>query len=373
MMPALPAGAAADEELIMGDGTVLLITGVGSYWGASLAGRLLQEGGKKVIGIDRAAPKEEIPGLDFIPADSRNPHLAELLRSEQVSALCHLDFTFADGLDHKLSQRNAAGLENVLGACAEAGVSRVILKSSTAVYGARPDNSSFLTEESPLRAGNRRGYLRDLLELEATCNGFQGQRPDIRVTVLRFANIVGTRAITPMTRFLSLHLPPILLGYDPIMQLVHEEDVIEAMARAMLHDGSGVFNVAAADAMPLSRILRLARRLPLPISHRLAFPGMKLLQGAGLAPQRFVPIPWDHLRYSLVADLSAMNETLAFSPAYTAAESLREFDGRRRKGHASERAEMARDEQRLQDILKRRSRERERQMRMQSAADVEAK
>lgn len=354
----------------MGDETVVLVTGVSNYWGARLAGRLLREAGLRVIGIDVAAPTDEIPGLDFVPADSRNPLLPELLRSESVSALCHLDFAAASDLDEEVSQRNVSALMNVLAACAEAGVQRVVLKSSTVVYGARPDNSVLLTEEAALRGSSEYGYSRDLLEIEAYCNGYRAQWPGIGLTVLRFANIIGPKAGTPMTQLLSLKSPPTLLGFDPMMQLVHEDDVVEALAYAMLHARPGVFNVAAEDAMPLSRILRLARRTPIPIFHGLAYRGMKMLERMGRDPQRFAPIGWDYLRYSLVTDLARMREELSFSPIYTAAESLRQFAGQLRQDE-DDGTKMTQEEGWLRDIIERRQREKERQADAKTAVDAD--
>ncbi|MGD8584051.1 MAG: NAD-dependent epimerase/dehydratase family protein [Chloroflexota bacterium] len=354
----------------MADETVFLVTGVSNYWGARLAGRLLQEVGLRVIGIDAVAPKEEIPGLDFILVDSRNPLLAELLRSESVAALCHLDFTASAEIDDQVSQHNLSAAMNVLDACAEAGVQRVVVKSSTAVYGARPDNSAFLDEQSALRGSGDYGYTRDLLKIEAYCNGYCGQWPGVGLTVLRLANIIGARANTPMTQFLSLPTPPILLGFDPMMQLLHEDDAVEALAYAMLRDRPGVFNVAAEDAMPLSRILRLAHRVPLPIFHVFAYPGMKALKEIGLAAGRVVPVEWDYLRYSLVADLSRMREELVFSPIYTAAESLREFASQRAADDDNG-PKMTGDEAWLRAIIDRRQRENERRAGAQRVTETE--
>jgi UDP-glucose 4-epimerase len=352
----------------MGDEMVVLVTGVSSYWGGRLAARLLDEPGAKVIGLDASTPAVEIPGLDFIQADIGRPLLAELLRSEGVAVLCHLDFLGLSERNEKAHQHNVQGLVSVLSACAEAGVGRIVLRSSTAVYGAHPDNSAFLTEQAPLRGSKRYGYCRDLLEIEAYCNGYRGQWPEVALTMLRFANIIGTTADTPLTQFLKLQTPPILLGFDPMMQLIHEDDVVEALAYATLRTRPGVFNVAAEDAMPLSRILRLARRAPLPIFHRLAYRGLNLLQGTSWQPLRYVPIEWDYLRYPWVADLSRMRDELEFSPIYTAAESLREFAGEQRDKEDGDRAS-ADDEQRLRDIIAQRQRTREREATSQQGED----
>jgi len=354
----------------MGDESTVVVTGVGGYWGGRLAARLLEESDVKVIGLDADSSSVDIPGLDFIQADVRSTLLPELLQTENVSALCHLDFLATVEKSETAFQRNVLGTMNVLGACAEAKVDRVVLMSSTAVYGAHRDNSAFLSEETPLRGSKRYGYTRDLLEIEAFCNGYRNQWPDVCLTILRFASIVGPSADTPMTRFLKLQAPPILLGFDPLLQLIHENDVVDGLAFATLKDRPGVYNIAAEDVMPLSRVLRLVRKMPLPVFHPIAYGGFNLLQGTMLEPSQYVPIEWDYLRFPWIADLRRMREEFGFAPLYTAAETLREFAGeqRREATNGQETATRA-DEQRLRDVIERRRRMRERQASIQQSDD----
>ncbi|MCI0395194.1 MAG: NAD-dependent epimerase/dehydratase family protein [Chloroflexi bacterium] len=289
----------------------ILITGAASYWGARVAARLMAEPAVHVIGFD-LAPPEEPAGLDFVEASLTNPALAELLAAEEVAAVCHLDFVDGAG------EANVAGTAKLLQACAAAGVARVVLKSSTAVYGARPDNPAFLTEAAPLRGSRRYGPLRALLDIEALCHNFQQQSPGVSLTILRFASIAGPTADTPMTRFLNQPSPPVLLGFDPSLQLIHEDDVVEALAHAVLNDLLGPVNVAAEGALPLTRILTIARRVPLPLLHPLAYRAQKALR---------LPIDPDYLRYTWIADLARMREEMGFAPHYSAEAALRAFVG----------------------------------------------
>jgi UDP-glucose 4-epimerase len=142
-----------------------------------------------------------------------------------------------------------------------------------------------------------------------------------------------------------------------MLQFIHEDDVVEALVHAVLNDTPGVFNVAAEGPMPLTRVLTLARKLPLPILHPLAYLGLDLLKGSPLRPSRFVPIEWDYLRYPWVADLSKMREEMGFAPRYMTDELLREFAGPR---HTDQNGDgLADDEARLQDTIDRRRRARD--------------
>jgi UDP-glucose 4-epimerase len=227
------------------------------------------------------------------------------------------------------------------------------------IYGALPSNSSFLHEDQPLNANRNYEYTRDLVEIEAFCNGFRRQTPDLLLTILRFAHIVGPKSDTPLTRFLREEQAPALLGFDPMMQIIHEADVLAALVHAVVHDVPGVFNVAAEGVLPLWKLVGLAGKLPLPVFHPLAYLGVSLFG------PNYAPIALDYLRYPCVADLTRMRTELGFVPQYTAEEALREFAAQQRlRQYLPESLAMAFEEERLRDTIERRRRTRA----MQSAS-----
>ncbi len=344
----------------MTDNGVVLVTGVAGHWGALVAARLSDQGYRRIIGLDVEPPAREVEGLDFVLADVRNPLLVELLKAERVNTVCHLAFVHSTRRSEAAFDANVMGTGRLLGACAEAGVHKVVLKSSMVVYGACPTNSAFLTEEQPLRGSRRYGFIRDMTEIEKLCNGFRRRVPEMVLTVLRFSSIVGPSVDSPMTRFLRSTWAPSLTGFDPMMQIIHETDVVAALLRAIGRDVPGVFNVAADEPLPLSRIKGLAGKLPISIFHPFASWGIGLPGSSGQMVERYMPIEPDYLRYSWVGDLTRMHEELGFEPRYTPGEVLREFAaslrlGRYRTGGAS----LARDEQHLRDVIERRRRARE--------------
>ncbi len=344
----------------MAEKRVVLVTGVSGFWGRSVACALLDTPGYLVIGMDNEPPKEGIKGLDFIPADIRNPLFVDLLRSEGVEAVCHLQFIERSKPSESAFDQNVMGTAKALAACAEAGVRKVVLRSSTAVYGARPDNPAFLTEERTLKGSMAYGVTRDLMEIEAFCNGFRRQSPQTTLTILRFASVIGPNVKSAMTRFLKNPLTPVLWGFDPMMQVIHEADAVAALAYAVKMDAPGVFNVAAEGTLPLSRVMGLAGKLPLPVFHLFAYWGAAALRSGGLRATRYVPFDLDYIRYPWVGDLEKMRAELRFTPQYTAVEALREFAARQRvRPYSSEAAERTYDEERLRDTIERRRRARE--------------
>lgn len=329
---------------------VVLVTGVSGYWGGRLARRLLDEPGLHVIGLDAEAPEEEIDGLDFIQADVRNPLLADLLRSESVDALCHMAFLETDRKSEAAFDFNVMGTMKVLGAAAESGVRQVVWRSSTMVYGAHPDNSAFLKENVRQRGDRSRATNHYLLEIESFLNGFRRQAPELALAILRFANVTGPGAPTPMNRYLRQPAAPMLLGFDPLMQVLHEDDAVEALAHALLTSADGAFNIAADPPMPLLRILALAGRLPLPVPHPLAY---------RTRMRRLSPFAPGYLRYRWVADVTAMRDELGFTPQYSAVEAIEALATHQRMERYRPGSEAAAyDEERLRATIERRRKQR---------------
>ena len=335
--------------------TKVLVTGVAGYWGYRVAQRLAADSQYHVLGLDTVQPKDAVPGLDFIQADIRNPLLVELFKAEDIDIVCHLAFQESTRRSETAFDHNVMGTMKVLGACAESGVEKIVLMSSTAVYGAHYKNPAYLPEEAPLAGSRAYGTLRDLIEIEDFCNGFRRQYPQKKLTVLRFASIVGSTVDSPMTKFLRESLTPSLLGFDPMMQLIHEDDVAAAIVHAIGEDKPGVFNVAAEDLMPLSKVMGLGGKTRVPVFHLFAYWGYSMMGGSGLRLSKRVPIELDYIRYRWVGDLQKMKSDLEFTPKYSAEDALNDFvENRQTKNFVPEALSKAYDVEGLKNIIDRR-------------------
>lgn len=335
--------------------SIVLVDGVAAEWGARVAAALVDRPELHVIGLDAARPDPDIKGLDFIQADLHNPALPDLIREERVDTVCHLTFAEHNRPTEADFEQNVMATMKLLGACAEVGVRKVVLKSSTMVYGAHPTNSAFLPEDHPLHGHKSYGYLRDLVEIEAFCNGLLRQAPQLQLTLLRFAHIVGPRMSTPMTRFLREEEALVLLGFDPMMQVIHENDVVGALVHAVVNDVPGVFNIAAEGLMPLWKLMGLAGKLAVPLAHPLAYASTALLG------PRYAPMELDYLRYPCVGDLRRMRTVFGYTPQYNAEETLREFASQNRlRRYIPESITRGQEEQRLRETIERRRRVRQR-------------
>jgi UDP-glucose 4-epimerase len=275
--------------------------------------------------------------------------LVELLREEKVHTYVHLAFKESARPSESAFEFNVMGTMKVLSACAEAGVKQVVLMSSTLLYGAQPGNSAFLREDHPLNAKRNFGTLRDLLEIENFVAAYRSQSPDVKLTLLRFAHILGPTVDSPLARFLRDDTAPMLLGFDPVVQIVHEDDVARALAHAIIYEVAGTYNVAASGAMPLFKLTGLAGKFPVPVLHPIAYLGESFLGS------QFTSIDFDYLRYPCVADLQRMREDLDFTPTYAAEDVAREFAAlQKQKAAAPIMSAQEMEEERLRVIIERR-------------------
>lgn len=218
------------------------------------------------------------------------------------------DATYAHELE-------SIGTLNLLAAAAAAGVKHVTLRSFTAVYGARGQNPSFLTEDRPLPPASQPRWLRDKLEAEGHAASFAKRYPNLGVTVLRFAPLFGPGVHTFYTRIFDHRVVPVLMGFDPLMQLLHPDDALRAAEVAIARRPRGAWNVVPSHPIPLATALHLSAKLPVPVPHPVAYAAADALWaiGVGEAPGAFV----DFVRYPFVADGEKASRGLGFTAAHT--------------------------------------------------------
>jgi UDP-glucose 4-epimerase len=334
----------------------VLVTGVAGYWGQRLATRLLAEPELRVIGLDTEPPAKPIEGLDFIAADIRNPLLAELLETEGVETICHLAFRESIQPSESNFDFNVMGTMKLLGACVQAGVRKAVIMGSTMVYGAQANNSAFLSEDHHLHGTRSYGYIRDMVEREPLYQNTRRHVPQLALTVLRLPNVLGPTVDSPLVRFLRDNRTPVLLGFDPMMQIIHEDDVVEALAHAVINDVPGIFNIAADKPMPLWQLMSLVGKIPIPLAHPLAYFGVSLVGN------RYTPLPLDYLRYPWVGDIRKMQAEFGFEPSHTTDETVREFaQYRRMSQYLPETVPAGQAPEELREVIERR-----REMRQQA-------
>jgi UDP-glucose 4-epimerase len=315
--------------------SVVLVTGVSRFLGGNHAARLAADPSiDRVLGVDTVPPARDLRSrmgrVEFVLADIRNPLIAKVVDRAEVDTVVHAALSpDPSGRGGSAAREtNVLGTMQLLAACQKAAsVRRMVLESTTAVYGASPQDPALFDETmtpNDLPAG---GYARDAVEVEGYVRGFGRRRDDVAVTVLRFAGLVGPRVDTMLTRYFALPVVPTVLGYDARLQLLHEEDALAVLERAAGHDLPGVFNVAADGVLLLSQAVRRAGRVPLPVLE----PAMGPL-GRALAAARIVAFSPEQLRlldFGRVVDTARLRTEFGFTPRWTTAQAFDDFVGGR--------------------------------------------
>ena len=307
----------------------LLVTGAARRLGAAVLRDLAEHGqGRRVLAVDLAEPDSglAVDGVEFVRLDLRAPAIATLIAKTRPDTVLHLDVLAAPGLAGgrtAMKERNVIGTMQLLAACQRApSVRRLVVKSSAAVYGSAPRDPAHFAEDTQPHRPPHTGYGKDCVEVEEYVRGFARRRPDVAVTVLRFAGHLGAGVESPFADYLGLPVLPVMAGFDPRLQFVHIEDVVRALRLAASEDRPGVYNVAGAGSLTLSQIARRLGRATVPLPRSTAPWLGRALRQVGVAD--FTGDQLGLLTYGRVLDTTRMTERFGFTPAYTSAQAVTE-------------------------------------------------
>jgi UDP-glucose 4-epimerase len=306
--------------------TTVLITGAHGQFAGLVARMLAEREDVRVIGV---TTQESTPstGFDVRVTNGRGTELLDVLQETGAQVVVHLDQV---GEEQPAKGREAAVQSvlktiELLGACATTSVRRIVLRSSTLVYGARYDQPLFLKESAALHSADRLGIIKDYVEIERFVADFARKHPHLSIVQLRLAWLTGAGVTSPLTRYLDQPTPRMLLGFNPLIQIIHPHDAAHACTLAALADDiSGPFNIAADTPLTLEQAIRLAGRQPLPLPEP-AFNIAGLLGGGAKSLIGALPFDPIFLRYSCIADTAHAHNALGFTPTSSTQDALREL------------------------------------------------
>jgi UDP-glucose 4-epimerase len=284
----------------------VVVTGVCGRLGKRVT-RVLHRS-RPVVGVDRRPFPDRPKDVQHEAIDLRRKKLKDVFRAGDVEAVVHLGIMHdprASSADHH--SWNVEGFGKLLEYAAQFHVPKVVVLSSANVYGPQAQNPQFLTEEAPLLGGAR----------------FFWKHPKVETVILRPVHILGT-VRNAASNFLRLPTIPTLLGYDPMVQVIHESDVVHAIECALRPGIRGIFNVAGPEPLPLSRILRILGRRRVPVPYSLAKAMLKRLWSLRLTS--FPPPELDHIRYVCMVDDARARTVLGFAHERGIEESVLSID-----------------------------------------------
>jgi UDP-glucose 4-epimerase len=308
-----------------GDEGAVLITGICGRLGKRLARVLHRQ--RRVLGVDRRPFADRPKDIEHAQVDIRRKKLKDVFRGTRVEAVVHLGVMHdprASAADHH--SWNVAGFTKLLEYVGQFHIPKLVVLSSANVYGPQPHNPQFLPEDSPLLGGQNFSDIRDLVEVDMLAQSFFWKLPETETCILRPVHILGSVKNAP-SNFLRLNTIPTVMGFDPMVQVISEADVVRAIQLALQPGIRGIFNIAGVEPIPLSRILKLLGRPSVPVPYSMA--KLLLRRMWTLRLTNFPPPELDHIRYVCMVDDRRAKEVLGFRPEVSVEDTVASVDAER--------------------------------------------
>ena len=280
----------------------------------------------------------------------------KVLQATEVDTVVHTAVIATPGQVGGRSQMkeiNVIGTMQLFAACQKAeSLRKVVMKSTTAVYGSEPNDPAIFSEDMSPRSQPKTGYAKDAVEVEQYARAFGRRRNDVTLTILRFANFIGPMIDTPLTRYFSLPIVPTALGFDPRLQFLHEQDAIEILYRAVRGNHAGTYNASGDGTIYLSKAIRMAGKVNLPILAPFIGLIASAVRQTGVVD--FSPDQIKFLIYGRIADVDRLKRQFGYIPQFTTEEAFNDFIAKRKLAKIFTHEQAAQWERDLYEFLARR-------------------
>jgi UDP-glucose 4-epimerase len=306
----------------------VLITGITSPRGRRLARRLASTSLAEVCGVDRAPWTGPSLGFRVHRVELQKRRFEDVVRTERPDAIVHMGLA----RDLSVGERrrydiNVRGTRKLFDHCVKYGVEQLVVMSSYAVYGAHPDNPYFIDEDFPLTASRDYPQIRDQVEVDTLSSTFMWQHPEIHTCVLRPVGVLGPKVDSMIAKYLELPRVPTVMGFDPMMQFIAEEDLCDAIVAALKSRLQGVFNVAGPGEVPVHTMIEQAGAKAWPVPEPVLRGIFERMFDWGM--WRYPPGVLDYLKYPVCVLGDRFNEAAHFQPRVSLREIFASMRNRR--------------------------------------------
>ncbi|UNK71940.1 SDR family oxidoreductase [Microbacterium sp. H1-D42] len=304
--------------------TRVLVTGGAGFLGSHVTALLAQHPSVDLVvsGDVRDSEEAGVVSARFDVTDAAS--LAPVLAEHRIDTVVHLAAIVNPGRDVALEYRvDVEGTANVLAACLEKGVRRIVVSSSGAAYGYHPDSPDWLTEDDPVRGNDEFPYSKHKRLVEEMLADARRAHPELEQVIFRIGTILGPAVRNQITALWDGSRLLRVAGSDSPFVFVWVDDVAGAMARAATEGPAGIYNVAGDGRMTVPEIAaRLGKGM-------LTLPAWAL--GAALGVGRALrmtphgPEQVRFLRYRPVLDNTRLKQTFGYVPRLSSSEAFEEY------------------------------------------------
>ncbi|HEY1077386.1 MAG TPA: SDR family oxidoreductase [Fontimonas sp.] len=290
----------------------VLVTGAAGSLARRVIARL--HGQYNVVAVDFRRKVETDAGIPSYKVDTYKRGFEDVFRNHRIDAVIHIGRIFTHESDRQRRYNaNVLGTKKLLDLCRKYAVKQVIIHSTYFVYGASAYNPALLDEDAPLKASEVTQDLVDSVEVESLAQIYMWKYPELHITILRPCNVLGPGVQNTMALLLSRPLAPVLVGFSPLMQFLHVDDMADAMMLAFEGNQPGIYNVAPDDWVAYQVALQQSgcRRLPV-----MSIPPMlpKLISSALNWNAFFPPYLINYFKYPVIIDGSLFRKTFNWKP-----------------------------------------------------------
>lgn len=304
----------------------VLITGADGYIGRQLVAALAAAPGRltTIVASDvRAVPAaRRHPGVTYLAADIASPDQAAAFERFRIDVVVHL----AAVIPGKQSNRDleykvdVLGTRNVLQACIQTGVRKIIYTSSGAAYGYHADNPDWLDETDPIRGNEEFPYSHHKRLVEEMLARWRDEHPELDQLIFRAGTILGAGTRNAITNLFDQSRITGIKGSDSPFVIIWDQDVVGAIVKGIFEVGSGIFNLAGDGVLTLPEMARMAgkpyRALPAWLV------AAALWVGKRLALTQYGPEQVRFLRYRPVLSNRRLQEEFGYVPQKTTREAF---------------------------------------------------
>ncbi|UJF27622.1 SDR family oxidoreductase [Planococcus sp. 107-1] len=303
----------------------ILITGAAGYIGSQLVQKLekkisTEEKDWRIVATDIRDQPAYIPDVmtDYHKMDVRAPEFADFMQSQQIDTVVHLATIVTPG---KKSNRefeysvDVLGTQNVLDACVATGVKRIVVTSSGAAYGYRPDNPEWLVETDPLRGNEEFAYSHHKRLVEKMMADYRIAHPELEQIIFRIGTILGKNVNNQIT---ALFEKPVVLGIrgsESPFVFIWDQDVVACLIQAISNEQTGIFNVAGDGAVTITDLSRLLGKKTMRLPAGVVKNGLFVLKRLNLT--QYGEEQLNFLRYRPVLDNTRLKKEFGFTPTFT--------------------------------------------------------
>ncbi|MDP2768909.1 MAG: SDR family oxidoreductase [Giesbergeria sp.] len=303
----------------------VLVTGACGYLGRQVVARLadpaLENRPDLVVAHDIRTPTERLPGVVYEEADIRDPRIADALARHHIDTVVHLASIVTPGKDSRRDFEydvDVNGTRNLLQACVQQGVQRIVVSSSGAAYGYHADNPAWLTENMPVRGNKVFAYAHHKRLVEEMLAEYRHSHPALEQVVLRIGTILGATVRNQITDLFEKPRLLAIRGSDSPFVFIWDQDVVGIIVRAVSGGPPGIYNVAGDGALTIHEIAARLSKPTLQLPAWLLQAALAVLKPLGLT--QYGPEQLDFLRFRPVLLNTKLKTAFGYTPTYTSAE-----------------------------------------------------